>query len=334
MSTFSPNHSPIRCGRAMARSLFCLIAFVACAGSARAADEKDVKVADPEPVALETKDGVELKCTWYAGGVTMTAEGPKATDGKKVVPLIMLHGWGGQREDYSAIATYLQQLGHAVIVPDLRGHGGSKNFKAGGEAIDPEKLGRTGIDLMSLDVEACKKFLMDKNNAGELNIEMLTVVGADTSCIVAVNWALQDWSWPQLINRKQGQDVKALVLLSPVRNDKGATSVKSLQAPLFTGRGTPYTMSMMMIVGEQDRVAMGEAGRIFSTLERSRPKVKDEERVEKQDLFFVRLNTQIQGTKLLDPRLALGLQNTIRDFIQLRIVAKSEDFQWTDRSRR
>ena len=37
----------------------------------------------------------------------------------------MLHGWKGNRTEYADLASFLQtQHGHAVLVPDLRGHGG------------------------------------------------------------------------------------------------------------------------------------------------------------------------------------------------------------------
>ena len=44
-------------------------------------------------------------------------------------------------------------------------------------------------------MEAIKRFLMTKHNAGELNIDKLCVVGVEFG-LVAVNWAAHDWSWP------------------------------------------------------------------------------------------------------------------------------------------
>ena len=73
------------------------------------------------------------------------------------------------------------------------------------------------------DVEMCKAFLMEKNNNKELNIDKLCLVGAEMGAVVAVDWAARDWSWPILPGRKQGQDVKALVLLSPEWSFKGMT---------------------------------------------------------------------------------------------------------------
>ena len=156
----------------------------------------------PEQVALETKDGVQLSATWYAG-----------VNKKESIPVIMLHDWDGNRKQFSGLATYLQSIGHSIIVPDLRGHGESLRVKASDMTLDREKFNRNAIAAMGEDIEACKRFLLKKNNGGELNIEFLTVVAAGQSAVLASQWAVKDWSWPVVAGRKQGQDVKALVLL-------------------------------------------------------------------------------------------------------------------------
>ena len=76
------------------------------------------KVPEPEDVTLETKDDLSIKATYYPG-----------TAKKEAVPVIMIHGIGGQRGDFHAFGQYLQSLGHAAIAPDLRGHGQSKSQK-------------------------------------------------------------------------------------------------------------------------------------------------------------------------------------------------------------
>jgi pimeloyl-ACP methyl ester carboxylesterase len=166
------------------------------------------KIPPPEDVTLETSDGVGIRATWYAG-VT--------NKGKESVPLIMLHGFDGSRGEYDGLAKALQLAGHSSIVPDLRGHGESKTQRgpAGPITLEAEKLRPRDMEAMTLDVEACKKFLMEKNNAGQCNIEMLCVVGAELGSIVAMRYAAADWSVPNLPAFKQGQDVHGLILLSP-----------------------------------------------------------------------------------------------------------------------
>ena len=123
---------------------------------------------------MRTKDGWNIFCTFY---------GPKkgVRRGKDVVPIIMLHGWGGQGSEYAELATVLQSWGFASIVPDLRGHGRSVSVirrKPNGEEEDKvvktDDLTVQDMDGMVNDVEALKKVLVDKNNKAELNIEMLT----------------------------------------------------------------------------------------------------------------------------------------------------------------
>ena len=114
------------------------------------------------------------------------------------------------------LAKFLQKEGHAVLVPSLRGHGNSVNVQGSGRKLLASTLNPAQFQLMvKQDMEACKAYLMAKNNAGDLNIEKLCVVGAEMGAIVAMNWAVEDWHWPVLTTGKQGQDVKALVLLSP-----------------------------------------------------------------------------------------------------------------------
>ena len=196
-----------------------------------AAPPPEVAVPSPVTETLETKDGAVLSCRWYPSPNSKE-------DGKNVVPVMILHGWGGQSSQYDGLATELQKKGHAVIVPDLRGHGGSTTLKRPNEAKNVKlKIAENGgfeadsrpvavnlvMDYMfRYDMERVKAFLTQKNNDGEVNIELLCVVAFEASAIVAVNWAAQDWSWPQYAALKQGQDVKALALISPRIETSGA----------------------------------------------------------------------------------------------------------------
>ncbi len=75
--------------------------------------------------------------------------------------------------------------------------------------------------MIEQDLEACKAYLMDKNNSGELNINKLVVIGAEMGSVLAVNWAAWDWHWPMLTTGKQGQDVKGSCLFHPLGRSKG-----------------------------------------------------------------------------------------------------------------
>lgn len=283
-------------------------------------EKKEEPPPAPENFYLRTKDGWNIFCTYY---------GPKkgVRRGKDVVPIIMLHGWEGQGSEYADLATVLQSWGFASIVPDLRGHGRSvsrKNEKGEDEVVKVAELKPDDIELMTYDVEAVKKVLVDKNNSAELNIEMLTVIAADAGCIVAVNWAALDWSWPMTPAYKQGQDVKALVLLTPQQTFRRMNCTKALGTPAISQR-----LSVMLAVGEQQARDFSEAKRIHSRLERLRPPVAKEEVMRKQDLFLIVAPTPLQGTKLLDR--ALKVNSYIMTFLNWRLLQKLEDFPWTER---
>jgi hypothetical protein len=286
---------------------------------AQAPKAKAPKIPDPEDVTLETKDGVSIRATFYAG------LGKKAS-----IPVIMVHGWEGQRGEYHALAKGLQTLGHSIIVPDLRGHGQSTTQKLPNDTtkeLDPSRFRPADLDGMVRDIEACKRFLMDKNNQGELNINSLCVVAAEFGCIPAMKWTALDLTAPRLLAMKQGQDVKAVVLLSPVQAFKGVTMNETLNLPAIRSE-----LSMMIVAGKQDSKS-NDAKRLHGKLENFRPKVPTdpEEIKKKQDLFLVQPETSLQGTKLLGS--GLPVMGNIAKFIELRLEAKQADYPWSDRSR-
>lgn len=287
------------------------------AAATASADDKD-KIPEPEDITLETKDGVSIRATWYAGTLK-----------KQTVPIIMIHGWEGNRGEYDALARGLQSLGYAVICPDLRGHGQSTVLKLPGgqtKELKAESLRPAEVGGVLFDIEACKKFLMEKNNAGELNIEQLCVIGAEFGCVVALGWAYGDWTAPILPAFKQGQDVKALVLLSPMQAFKGLSIKEALSHPVIRGQ-----LSMMIVAGKQDSKSYSEARRMNDSMEKYHVKVSNdpEEQRKKKDLFFVTPETSLQGTKLLSN--ALNVPNNIANFIKLRLVDKADELTWTER---
>lgn len=285
-------------------------------------EEEEDKTPEPERITLETKDGVILNCVYY---------GPKegVREGKRTVPIIMIHGWGGRGSEFDFLARGLQTYGHASIVPDLRGHGRSTKQRIPGQddkTLDPDRMNRDELNQIVLDIEAVKKFFMEKNNLGEVNIELLTVLAAEEGCIVALNWALLDWSWPQLPAYKQGQDVKALVLLSPKRQHKTMNANIATVNPIVGGK-----LSKLLVTGKNDRRAYSEAKRMYNTFEDLHPPdPKDPEKLrEQKSLYFVEEDTNLQGTKLLD--LSLPVNRKIAGFIQIRLVQKADEFPWSER---
>jgi pimeloyl-ACP methyl ester carboxylesterase len=268
------------------------------------------EIPPPEPVGgrdLVTRDGVQLKATFYP-----------SNKGKEVVPVILLHSWKGDGREYAGLAPLLQKLGCAVLVPDLRGHGESTGGPGLSRPLDAAKFGKTDFGRMvTYDMETLKAFLMKKNNEGQLNIEKLCVVGGEMGASVALDWARHDWSWPPLVGKKQGQDVRALVLISPELNFQGLDVRPALSHPAVRSQ-----LSVLIIVGNGDSRAVSDARRIEGMLSRYHPEPSDPAQ---RDLFFGRLDTKLQGTKMLGVQ-GINTEGGIMAFIDCRLI--KQDASW------
>jgi len=197
--------------------------------SRTAGGEPDIPT--PENVVLATSDGVKLTVTYFGPPV---AEDEKA----KAIPFILLHEWEGDRSQLLQYGAFLQKLGHAVIVPDLRGHGESTTVESLKKPIDATKFRKNEISSVQKDIERCKKYLVQRNNEGEVNIDMLTVVAVGGTSVLAVEWVINDWfAFPPISASgiKQGQDVKSLILVSPRKKLKGISLAVDWKHPLYTG---------------------------------------------------------------------------------------------------
>lgn len=281
---------------------------------------KGPKIPEPEELTLETNDGFSIKATYYAG-----------TAKKDSVPVILVHAFEGQRGDFHQFALFLQSQGHAAIAPDLRGHGQSKTRNGMPITIATDKMTRVDLESMVFDIEACKKFLLDKNNSGDLNIELLTIVGAEFGGTVAVRWAARDWAARDLPSYKQGKDVKAIVLLSPQPAFKGVTMREAMAFPPLQSM-----VSMMLVAGAQDTKSSGEAKKLHNSLENHHPKLPEnsEERKKVKSLYFEQPETKVSGTKLLANSVSVGgltVREMVSIFIQRRLVDRRADFPWQDR---
>ncbi|MCE9605225.1 MAG: hypothetical protein K8U03_10030 [Planctomycetia bacterium] len=280
-------------------------------GQATAAD----KLPMPEEISVVTKDGVKIAATYLA-----------STKGKDAAVVILLHMFKGNRRDMASLGAYLQKQDVAVVMPDLRGHGDSTTVNVEGvdRKFDASTMKPVEMKLMSNDLEAIKKFLIAQNNEGKLNIERLGIIAAEMSVPVAVNWTVDDWSWPVLPTLKQGQDVKALVLLSPQMAFKTLNMSMAITNPQSPIRDK---ISLLLITGAEDKPSVADARRIEQTYARIRPKP---EKIEDKTLFLEdTLKTKLVGTKLLGEK-SLAIEELIAQFIELRLVAPTT-YVWKER---
>ncbi|PQO40990.1 alpha/beta hydrolase [Blastopirellula marina] len=275
------------------------------------------EIPPPEAISRTTKDGVIIHGTYYG-----------SADGKMAIPVIMLPGWERSQNDLTGLAKIMQREGLAVVTVDLRGHGASKTIQgAGGQVteIDLERIRANDFEtFVAQDLEAIKSFLMEENNKGNLNIEMLTIVGCDFSAIAALNFAARDWSWPTLPTLKQGQDVKGLILVSPPKTFKGFNANQALKMPVIQNE-----LSIMIIASEGNRSDFSDAKRVFNSLDKIRQKRMDDS--SDRTIFFAAKPGDLSGTALLaDPR-----SNCLKDilfFTKTHLAELQANDPWHDRS--
>ncbi|MBQ2820165.1 MAG: alpha/beta fold hydrolase [Thermoguttaceae bacterium] len=192
--------------------------------------DPDAPLPKPKKVSgskLETSDGVLLSATFFPGN-----------RGKKSVPVILLHDWNGERKDVFTLAEELQAVGCAVLVPDLRGHGKSNRVLVGPEDTEEfeAKKRMTLQDMQAViaaDMPALKRFLMQQNNAGNLNIDKLCVGGVGYGGMMAAYFANADWN--PMVKRKKAKssqgDVKGFFIVSPPKNLKGVRFTDTFSYP-------------------------------------------------------------------------------------------------------
>ena len=282
------------------------------------------RVPEPEDIFLTTKDQVRLGATYYPSNL-----------GREAVPIVLIHDYKEGRTVFNSLARALQSPSdprldsHAVITIDLRGHGTSTSAvdQTGRTVtIDPARFKSADYeDMVRLDMEAVRGFLVEKNDAQELNLNKLCLIGTGMGANVATIWAAVDWEAPPLAQRKQGQDVKALVLVSPIWRQKGLPLVNALKQPDVAER-----VSVMLVYGSEDSQASKDAKNVLKNIERYHPEPPIERVRELKDLFVYPLPTTLQGSKLLiDPR--FKMLAALDNFLKARLTDK--DFKWVSRSR-
>ena len=283
------------------------------APAAPPAASSNTKLAKPEDVLLECSDGVILKATYFASNL-----------GKAAVPVILVHDFQQDRHVFDGLALYLQSQGYAVLAADLRGHGESTTIRGERVRLNISTFGpKQYTAMVTQDMEAMKRFLVDKNNAGALNIDKLSIVGAGMGTIIASDFAVRDWQWPVLTTGKQGQDVKALVLISPVWNFKNLKLTDAMRSEAYR-----RDLSFLIIMGSQDKRAVDESERLFLSIKKDRPSAANPA---DRTLFLDRsLKTTLQGTKLLGEK-SLNLEKRIATFLQARAV--NQNHIWAERKR-
>lgn len=266
----------------------------------------------PRWVTMRTKDGVELRA-FYA----------PSDKGKEAIPVLIVHEWQGQGSPYGPLVSALHGAGCAVLVPEYRGHGGSRSYTDNTGRTQEFNLGTMGkMDIEKIirfDMEEAKQFLKKENNEGNLNLNALVVMGVREGAVIGSHWAMQDWKFPSIGRIKQGQDVKGLVLISPEKNAKGVGIDVAMRDPVIL-------QLPIMIVAGADSSDASEAQRLGKQVENVKKRVS---RGEAQGFKLAMVPTSLSG-----PSLVGGAREVIPmvvSFVTSHVKISDEQNPWVER---
>lgn len=304
------------------------------AGVLAAADPvKTTELLPPQLEVVRTENNVPIHLTYFP-----------SRNGKETAVIILLHMKDSNRFVWqNGFAERLQGEGYAVVTVDLRGHGESKAGGAGvgpiaggnanqpddkRKAATPKKSTQAGpamkpadYQAMIEDLNAVKGFLLKEHQALRLNISKLGLVGPEMGATVASVFAANDWLRPpypdgvDLGRTPRGQDVKAIVLLSPQTAFEGMNTAAALHAL----RNPEWKVAFLICVGKNDPHDKGQATKLFQTV-KALP--KNETR-----MYFYSYAAKLRGTDLLGK--GLKLEDHMVAFFNKHL--RNLDSPWQDR---
>ena len=278
--------------------------------------------------SLTTRDGVQLKISYFPGSARRGS--PEA---KQTTPVIFLHDYKGSRAVFASLVQKLQAAGKgeggqpsfAAVTVDLRAHG--ESTKSAQVELNAAKLNKSDyVAMASNDMDAVRSFLVQKNDEGELNINKLCLVGSGMGASVAANWALSDWSYPPLAVGKQGQDVKAVVMISPRWTYNGLL----MQNPMKS-RELKERVAWMIVYGDKDSKFHTDAMKINNQLERFHPATDATGARRTNGLTLLKVNTRLEGDSLLT-QVGGSVDEQVVKFLTENVASTQQ--QWISRLNR
>jgi pimeloyl-ACP methyl ester carboxylesterase len=280
---------------------------------------------------LVTGDDWQIYITYYPAIVQ------RDNLAKEAPVVVLLHGdkvnrlvWEGEK----GLAPRLEHEGFAVITVDLRKHGQSTNVghtsgdsPAGGKNTEGTNvLSSDYTNMVDQDLPAVKKFIYEQHQMKRLNMNKMGIVAAETSAAVAVCFAADDWSKPpyddaptDAMKTPRGQDVRALVLLSPPQKAHGLLFSDALSSL----RNPDWNVAFLTLYGKlnkTDRQAIETHRRLFANT-----------KANKDRIYLHGYNVNLRGTDLLGK--GVDAESTIIEFLKLHLK-DLKDSDWRDRQSR
>ncbi len=193
------------------------------------------------------------------------------------------------------LAEELQKLGYAVLVLDLRGHGGNSR-RAVPKAEWPS---------VPADVQVAYYCLLDRHNRGELNLAKLGVVALGEGANVASAWAAGGGG---VSSEGRTSDLGALVAISPMV-DAQSQGVKAGPALAALAARVPIDL----LYGERDTATLEVVDSVKAILKRYRSNQVEP------------FPSALHGYRLL--RLEPNLTGAITKFLDATIKAKADEWE-------
>jgi len=269
------------------------------------------------PGVVTTRDGWDIHYTYW--------ESPM---GKEAPVVVLLHGEGQSRLVWKALslAQKLAEQQYAVIAVDLRKHGESKAPENAPAAAKSSQVSKRDYEAMILqDLEAIKSFIYKEHQAQRLNMRKLGLVATDMSTAIAMNWSAHDWlkkpydDAPVLSAKTpRGQDVQAVVLVSPVESVSGVGTIQPTRVLRATG------ISTLLLYSKKDRSESRTSRKLYKALG------GDQQDLENKRIFEYGFDLKLSGTDLLarQPQLKPAIQKFLEDHV------RSHDAPWKNRKSR
>ena len=275
---------------------------------------------------VSAPDQFPIRFTYYPA-IADKEKQPDGTSESGVV--VLLHGDKGSRNNWDkesapagqkTFPTLLQEQGYAVVTVDLRKHGQSV-IEGREEPLQNDDY----LKMAAGDLKAVKDFIQTEHQAKNLNMAKMAIIGVGFSAPVATAFSQFDWEQKphddspiEASRTPRGQDVKAIVLLSP----EAAAGRLSLNKSLVYL--TRQNLAFLLIAGKADGADKGTAKNAFKACGGATKKTENR-------VYLFEPDMKDRGTDLLGKG-NQAIEGTILKFLDLHL--KQIAVPWADRRSR
>jgi pimeloyl-ACP methyl ester carboxylesterase len=317
-------------------------------GAAKAAPAATPADPNRQRVPITTADGVELDGTYYRS----------LAAGRDSPCVLLVHKFGGDRgkSDWINLAKTLQESGYAVLTFDLRGHGGStqisnpqlfwslpfnrsgiRNSNVKKTTISSADFKPTYLPFLVNDLAAARRFLEQKNDAGEVNVHSLIIIGAQEGADLGLLFTAAEYGRVYRIGvtalqsngtpYNAGEDIAAGVWLSMAMRPTSPSGAPNFDMVnwLRNHPGIRDRTPMSFVFGEKDTRSKQDVDSFYRVLTGPMSGRPDKHKLDEQ--------FPIKGTDLAGPALlgqpALNVTGHVVDYIK-KVMAERRAIAWTE----